>query len=706
MIEHFLNSLIPTITNMGVFSYWLVGLIFFCEALVFVGLIIPGAIISVILGALASRGVFHLGDLMFFAAAGFFLGDWLSYYLGRRGTGLFKNENRILKYAHLEKGENFFKKHGSKSVLLGRFIGFMRPLTPFIAGLSKMKAVRFFPLNTLGIILWVISHFLTGYFFGQALDLVKLWTTRAERFLFFLIIFLGLFYFVRWFISKKGRAFWAILRSLSISGWQVIMANQHVQRLNQKFPKLFSWLGNRFNAKRFSGLTLSSLIIIFLYFLSRLVSLVNAVVVLKSTLVIDNRLESLMHAYRSIVFIKIFFVLSLLGEAKIVIALVLGFSLLLWLYRKKSYILPLWLISTGGALTAYIMKQTIARPRPDQASYLETSFSFPSGHATIAIILYGYLAYFFLRNLKSWNKKINSLFTSLLVIILISFSRIYLGVHYLSDVWGGVWLGLCWLTIGVGFNEYLLYRSRHQLTPEVRGKKLKSLTLAVIIFEIIFFSSIAVYETKKISFAKFELPVGVTTNDILQTFDNLKLDKFSETLDGDTQAPLNFIIAAESDQHLINTFKGLGWYRPSLPNLKTLFGTVKATTLNKDFPRSPIAPAFWQSQVTDFAFEKPTEKNTVRQRHTIKLWQTGFVTPNGKKIFVGEVGLDTGLKWWLAHKLDPNIDSEREYLFNEFNQQQLIASWSRNNFSKPVQNTKKNPNPFYTDGKLYIIDLK
>ncbi len=138
-----INSILPTVQHLGVFGYWLILLIALSESLAFIGSVIPGAVLVTLAGFLSAHGYLDIGDLIWFAAIGAILGDSLSYWFGTKGTRFFKEENRLLKRAHLERGEGFFKKHGGKSVLLGRFVGPLRPIIPFIAGLSQMNKWQF-----------------------------------------------------------------------------------------------------------------------------------------------------------------------------------------------------------------------------------------------------------------------------------------------------------------------------------------------------------------------------------------------------------------------------------------------------------------------------------------------------------------------------------------------------------------------------------
>ena len=176
MLE-FIDSFLPTIKTLGGWGYWIVLLISLAEALPFIGLILPGSILVAFFGFLSAQGYLDIRNLIWFAAIGAILGDGIGYYLGTKGVRFFRNENKILKLSHLEKGGKFFQKHGNKSILLGRFIGPLRPIVPFVAGLSRMDRKTFLFWNVIGGILWAIAYLLLGYFFGSALPMIEAWST-------------------------------------------------------------------------------------------------------------------------------------------------------------------------------------------------------------------------------------------------------------------------------------------------------------------------------------------------------------------------------------------------------------------------------------------------------------------------------------------------------------------------------------------------
>ena len=182
------THLLTIIKDLSVFGYLIIAILTFFESFAFIGLIIPGGIAVIVGGFLAAQGIVDIGDLFIFAALGAILGDSFSFYLGQKGAISFREGNKFFKPELLAKGEDYFKKHGDKSVFLGRFIGWVRPIVPFIAGLFKLDRKVFLFWNVLSALLWAATHIALGYFFGQTWQIIVLWSTRASV---FLVIFIG-----------------------------------------------------------------------------------------------------------------------------------------------------------------------------------------------------------------------------------------------------------------------------------------------------------------------------------------------------------------------------------------------------------------------------------------------------------------------------------------------------------------------------------
>lgn len=169
---------------------------------------------------------------------------------------------------------------------------------------------------------------------------------------------------------------------------------------------------------------------------------------------VDVRVANLLFAYRSVLGLNFFYGVTLLAESSTVIVAAIVLTAILWQQRQRILAGGLWLALVLSEGAAYLGKYIFHRPRPFWPAISETSFSFPSGHATTVVVFYGFLAYLFFRKSKSWLARILIIFLTLILIILVDFSRLDLGVHYLSDVLAGNLVGLGGLILAIGALEW------------------------------------------------------------------------------------------------------------------------------------------------------------------------------------------------------------------------------------------------------------
>ena len=141
--------------------------------------------------------------------------------------------------------------------------------------------------------------------------------------------------------------------------------------------------------------------------------------------------------------------ISELGRSYIILGLA-AIAILIFLLRRKFALTGGLLVSVLGTTAAvYIVKELVARPRPDAwlASYVEQSFSFPSGHAALSVAFYGFIAWVMAHQ---WPHRSRSIFIAAAILVaLIIFTRLYLGLHYLTDVAGGAAIGAIFLMLGI-----------------------------------------------------------------------------------------------------------------------------------------------------------------------------------------------------------------------------------------------------------------
>ena len=161
--------------GLGAWTYLLVGALAFLETGAFVGLIAPGEFTVMLGGAVAGQGHISLPVILAITWACAFAGDSVSFMLGARlgRDFLIKHGRRFrITEERLEQVESYFSRYGGRTILIGRFIGLVRALAPFIAGSSRMPYRNFAPFSILGTGLWSTGLILAGYFFARSLDTV------------------------------------------------------------------------------------------------------------------------------------------------------------------------------------------------------------------------------------------------------------------------------------------------------------------------------------------------------------------------------------------------------------------------------------------------------------------------------------------------------------------------------------------------------
>src|SRR3989344_8670543 len=158
-----LPILIKTIGYLGVFF------IIFAESGLFFGFFLPGDTLLFSVGLLASQGYFNIALLVLIIAPAAILGDQIGYLFGKKfGPKIFnRDESFYFKKRYITDAENFYKKHGKKTILLARFIPVIRTFVPILAGVGKMHYRTFVIYNIMGGLLWGAGITLSGYFLGQ-----------------------------------------------------------------------------------------------------------------------------------------------------------------------------------------------------------------------------------------------------------------------------------------------------------------------------------------------------------------------------------------------------------------------------------------------------------------------------------------------------------------------------------------------------------
>lgn len=433
--------------------YALIAAISFFESLAVVGIFCPGSVLIVFAGFLAANGKGSYTLLVAVSAGGALAGDLLSYLLGARFGSVFMTLRLMRKRKDLlRKAQIFFLEHGGKSVFFGRFVGFLRPFIPFVAGTAQMRPGAFFLYALVSGILWGIAYPGLGYFFGASWKLVQLWTGRFSLLLTILLLVLilnGLFWkkLVPRLAPRLSRR-WNQVRL----AWQAFLQSPGVLGFSCRYPRFWTFLLGRFSPQRGSGLYLTIGFMVSLLFALLFLWLAADIPFLSR---IDQRLYGLLAETRHPIVTTLMLVVTSLANGP-AIAVFAGLVLLWLILDNRDFSALLLLIGLGGGeLLVFLLKFLIERPRPVPfLSGLQTvAASMPSGHAFTALVFCGLVVYFFLGTVRNWQSRLVLLLSGSLLASLVGFSRIYLGVHWLSDVLSGLALAAVWLTFLITASE-------------------------------------------------------------------------------------------------------------------------------------------------------------------------------------------------------------------------------------------------------------
>jgi len=432
-----LQQLLEDLSNtLGAWTYLLVGFFAFAETGAFIGLVVPGETVMLLGGAVAGQGAISIYLLIAIAWFAAWLGDTTSFFLGRRLGREFvlKHGPRVgIGHERFEKVEDYFGRHGGKTIFIGRWISLVRAFAPFIAGSSGMGYRAFVPYSILGTGLWASLHILVGYFFSRSIETAGHYAARGAFLLATLIaIVAGTVFLVRWLRVEENRAKavrW--MEGHAATRWLVDLARRRELR--------FLW--DRVTPGGTFGLEFTSL----------MATLAVALFVLVAYTVIvgedpgptpgDETAAELVGHIQTGALTSVAKVVSFFGSGGLTWALAaIGAALLAWRRRWVEF----WVLLGGMTITQAGLdglEDAVDRPQPADPLVDSSGSSFPSSHAAHSVI-YLWLAVTIVLRLRPGMARATAVVvTGLVLTALVGLSRVYLEACYLSDVSAGWALG-------------------------------------------------------------------------------------------------------------------------------------------------------------------------------------------------------------------------------------------------------------------------
>ncbi|EKE00619.1 MAG: hypothetical protein ACD_21C00308G0002 [uncultured bacterium] len=457
----------------GIITFFIV----FLETLAVVGAVFPGAIIMPAIGFLIGTNVIPLGSTFLCAISGAIVGDYISYFIGIYFQGRIHRIWPFVRWPKLlAQGEKYFHAHGGKSVFIGRFVMVVRVVIPLIAGMLKMPFLRFSIAAIPSASIWAVGYIIPGVLLG-ALSL-ELPPKAAAEFTLWVFLSMIALWVIVWFAHHFFKQVWRAFDRCVTRMWKYCQKH-----------KILRWITEVLADPRKPDnhqqliLAIAFILAFSLYFFT-----LYQVLTAGFFTDLDKPIYYLLRSLRvkSLDYISV--VMTSLGDITM-LTISSGLFLMWLLWKRYWYIAAHWFgvlilcaITIGGAkilvyiprpiyeksissftsihallsliVDKYLSSFSIIHKALSMAFEKSTS-SFPSAHTALSFVVYGFLAVIIARESKKQNR-LNPYIISGVLVVLVAFSRLYLGVHWLTDVVGGVFIGLAIVLLAT-----TSYRRRH-----------------------------------------------------------------------------------------------------------------------------------------------------------------------------------------------------------------------------------------------------
>lgn len=595
----------PHLAGLGVFGIAL------AESLVVVGLIVPGTAVMFAVGALIASGALSLGSTLAWAVLGAIAGDGISFWLGYRYRDRLRGVWPFRRHPEwFDLGESFLQRHGGKSILLGRFVGPVRPVIPVVAGIIGMRPRLFLLANVVSALLWAPVYLAPGIGFGALVDITGRVAARLAMLLVLLLVLL-------WF-----------------SGWVThqlhVLIAPRAARLSRRLAR---WSGRGRGLRRVlvalldarhaesRGLVLAGGVLIAAGI--GLVWALESALGTPALVRVDTSVYQVLQHLRSPWGDRIMIAITTLGGVTVVGAM--GAWVLLWLLWRRSWRSgAYWSVSVvAGVLLAGLVQWLLRAPRPSfPAAPGFSVFALPSGYATVSVTAYGFLAVMSARAFSP-SRRWMPYASAAMVVVAVAFSRLYLGASWLSDVVAGTVLGFLWtLLLGTGYRV-------HVADPggwRGFGVGLLAVVLGVGIWHFEEHSAALVER-----YRPREIVRSVTASQWWhQGWRELPSARID--LQGGAAEPLDVQWAGSLDE-LRARLHASGWH---LPPPLTLGSAVHWFEPHRPLAALPLLPHLHAGRYESLALVRPDPSGSGSL--VLRLWPSSMVLRSGVPVWVGSVG--------------------------------------------------------------------
>ncbi|MDF2231832.1 phosphatase PAP2 family protein [Albimonas sp. CAU 1670] len=608
--------LVPSLGALGVWAYWIVGLAALLEAWFVTGVLAPGTLVVDAGGALARLGTLNPVELAWFVAVGAALGGEMGYWTGRRLGKRLTGRWDPARLGAYRRAEALFRRHGGLALVLGRFLGPVSGLAALAAALAGMEPRRFRIWNALSALPYAAVHVGLGYALGDVLARVGPQMERAAILAAVVLAALALI----WAVSTQLRRGLPLALAALGAARDALLAKPWARRLAAAHPGLTGFLARRVATDRFEGLALTALAAVAVYVVAAWADSALDFLFEAQVAQTDLRLSRLIHAFWNPQALHAFGLVTQLGHWTVVTAMLAGATAALAIAGRRASLAQLWVALAGELITVRLLKNAFDRPRPELGFFVETSGSFPSGHATLSVAFWGTLC------VIAWRERALGPTTALVLgatlAFLIGGSRIYLIEHYLSDVVNGWLVGTLWLVIGLAVAERMRAAGP---APRPSRPRLRAAALAAAA-GVVAAGVLAALADPPRAAAQAEAPPEIV--DPVAAAGTADLPLAVESLGGEARDPVAAVIAAPDLGHVVARLRAAGWREAEQPSPASLLRGAWHDLTEATWADAPLFPRFWLGHPQDAGLRSADGAAELR------LWDSGERTPEGARLIL------------------------------------------------------------------------
>lgn len=634
----------------------------FIESLAIIGTIFPGSATMMPIGIMLGTSVLPLGRTLIFIFTGAFLGDYLSYWVGVRYQYKLRTIKFMQKYqGWLKSTEDWMRNHGMSAIIIGRMVGPMRSSIPLVAGLMNMPRTKFILAAIPSVIIWAITYLAPGFLLGAfSLEFSH---EKAMKFIISALLCISIPYFLR----KRKKIYnwlWVKLRSTRI---QYLITE-----------------GMQFNGY-IDALLLIILSSIFIHQVMHSTGIVN----------LNQPIFYLLQSTHTEILNQAAILISILGDTY-TMGSVIGLCLL-YLGIKRQWQQAIYMILTSlfGVGVLSILRIIIHSPRPELVQGLLTDSSCPSGHVGIITIIM-FIFYYLYPGKESTLKNKAWYFLPILMMV---WSRIYLGAHWFSDTFIGLLVGSA-----IGFIFASLYHRFYCVDYQSEES-----TSSIRVLVIILISTWLVTIPFQLQRPRYNFTTYVTQTNIktisINTWRNqnpLPFERLNRLHRPTTAFNMQWIGSIE-EINKIMLDDGWEQHQP----VENILDRIYHWRTEPSLRIMPLIPQLYLKQTAGIIFSKKLdEQNDL----TLKLWKSSYKTEAGQTIWLGSI-YETAIpqkffstKKWLksqqrfntTEQLNKNLPTNSgKHLFNTIS----VKTISAESISKLL-------NSLDWDGQILLIETK